>query len=209
MNEEQYNSLIKKQLEEHEDAFFSDIAQNRERTWDLIEYRLEKKRIIPLWFYYAAASLILLLGIGFLFKQEINLKNTEIVQLDKKLVELENRTVNGTIKIVEKTDTVNIISEKIIYVQLIKHDTVVKFDTITKLLTRVDTVFIKDEASELIAENENPNTNNTVNHERTDETEPIKKRKNRRFIFRFGTPKNNLGNNVKHEPLISLKTDLK
>ncbi len=209
MNDEQYNSLIKQQLEEHEDAFFSDIAQNKERTWDLIEYRLKKKRIIPLWLYYAAAFFILLLGIGFLFKQEINLKNTEIAQLDKKLIALENRTINETIRIIKKTDTVNVISEKIVYVQSVKHDTVVKFDTITKLLTQTDTVFIKDEASGLIAENEISNINNMLKQEGTDEIEPTKRRKNRRFIFRFGTPKNNLGNNVKYEPLISLKTDLK
>ena len=209
MNEEQYNSFIKKQLEEHEDAFFFDIAQDKDKTWDFIEYRLEKKRIIPFWFYYAAAFLILLLGIGFLFNQEINHKNTEIAQLDKKLIELENKSSNETIKIIEKTDTVNVIREKIIYVQSIKHDTVVKFDTVTKQLIQIDTVFIKEEAIELIAESKISNTNIAIDNEPEEEANQIKKKKNRRFIFHFGTPRNNFGNNVKHEMLISLKTDLK
>ena len=209
MNDEQYNSLIKKQLEENEETFFSDVEYNKNRTWNLIEHRLEKKKIIPLWFYYAAAFLILLFGISFLFRYEIKNKNTEIAQLNKKLIELENKNSIETIKIIEKTDTVNVINEKIVYVQSVKHDTIVKFDTITKMLTQTDTVFIKEEAFELIAENEISDTNTIVNNLLTEETNQIKKKKNRRFIFRFGTSKNNYGNNVKHEPLISLKTEFK
>lgn len=209
MNDEQYNSLIKRELDENEDAFFSDIAQNKDRPWDLIEYRLEKKRIIPLWLYYAAAFLILLLGIGFLFNQEMKLKNMEVAQLNEKLIEFKNRASNEKIKIIEKTDTVNVISEKIVYVQSVKHDTVMKFDTITKLLTQIDTVFIKEEAFELIAENEISNTNNTVNYELTEVADQIKKKKNRRFVFRFGRPASNNGNKVKTEPLISLRAELK
>ena len=209
MNDEQYNNLIKKELEENEGVFFSDIEHNRNRTWNLIEHRLEKKRIIPLWFYYAAASIILLFSVGFLFKQEINLKNTEIAQLDKKLIELENRTINETIKIIKKTDTINLVREKIVYVQSVKHDTIVSFDTITQLVTQIDTVFIKEETFELIAENEISKLNNLVYYSDNTTSNQIKKKKNRRFVFRFGRPVSNNGNKVKTEPLISLRTELK
>ena len=208
MNEEQYNSLIKKQLEENEDTFFSDIEHSKNRTWNLIEHRLEKKKIIPLWFYYAAAFLILLFGISFLFRYEIKNKNTELALLNKKITDLENNISDKTIKIIEKPDTVKLISKQIMYVQTIKHDTILMFDTINQLITKTDTVFIKEELPELIAENEIAKTNNIINNELTSSNKiNKKKKKNKRFTFRFGTPRNNYDNTVKETSLLSLKTE--
>lgn len=209
MNDEQYNDFIKKQLDENEEAHFSDVEHNKKRTWNLIEHRLKKKRIIPIWFYSAAAYIILLFGIGFLFNSEINDKNAEIAGLNQRIAKLEKQNVVKKVKIVTKTDTIRLVKDKLVYIPVIKHNTIIEHDTVIKLITQNDTVFIKDVIPELIAENKTLKSKNIVFNHDVITGNQIKKRKKKRFVFRFGIPGNNKGDRVQKESLISLKTELK
>ncbi len=207
MNDEQYNKLIKRGLEENEEVFFSDIKHNKNKTWNLIEHRLEKKRVIPLWFYNVAASVILLFGISFFFKYEMKIKNVKIVELNQKLAKLENQESREKIKIITKTDTIKLIKEKLVYVPVIEHNTIVKYDTIYQQITLTDTIFIKEKLPELIAKNEI--SKNLINNQNVNSNNQLKTKKKRRFVFRFGMFGNSNVEKVQNEPLLSLKTELK
>jgi len=207
MNDKQYNDFINKQLEENEEAHFSNVEHNKKRTWNLIEYRLKRKKIIPLWFYYAAASIILFFCVGFVFNSELKHKNNEIAILNSKIAEFEQNEIEK-VKIIKKTDTVILTKDKLIYIPVIEHDTVSINDTTVKLITQIDTIFIKEKLPELITENEISNPNILVDN-KLRESNQIKTKKKRRFVFRFGVPGKNNENRVQKEPLISLKTELK
>lgn len=209
MNDEQYNNLIKRELEENEEVFFSDIKHNKNRIWNLIEHRLEKKRIIPLWFYYAAASIVLLFGISFLFSYEMKLKSIEIAQLNKKLVKLENQKNKDRINIISKTDTIKLIKNKFVYVPVIKQNTIIEHDTIVRLITQIDTVFINETIPGLIVENEISKSDIAVFNNDITPSNKVKTKKKRRFVFRFGMLGNNIVGKVQKESLLSLKTELK
>ncbi|MEN8121458.1 MAG: hypothetical protein ABFS35_13990 [Bacteroidota bacterium] len=207
MNDKQYNDFIKKQLDENEETHFSDVEHNKNRTWNLIEHRLEKKRIIPLWFYYAAASIIMLFSLGFLFNYEIKLKNKEIAVLNQKVAEYKDQKREEKVKIIEKTDTLRLIKDKLVYIPVIKQNTIIKHDTIVKMITQTDTVFVKEKLPDLIAENEI--SDNSVNNQNISPNNQLKLKKKRRFVFRFGMFGNNNVNIEANEQLISLKTELK
>jgi len=207
MNDEQYNKLIKRGLEENEEVFFSDIEHNKNRSWNLIEHRLEKKKIIPIWFYSAAASIILLFGIGFWFNYKIELKNESIAVLNNQIIELKQENNKEIIKFVERTDTIKLTKDKLVYVPVIKYNTIVKYDTIFQQIIQTDTIFIKEKLPELIAENEI--SDNSINRQNINSNIQLKTKKKRRFVFRFGMFGNNTVDGVQKESLLSLKTELK
>ena len=147
-------------------------------------------------------------GIAALFNSEIHYKNTEIAGLNKQIEALKGQNVVENIKILRQTDTISLIEEKLVYVSAIKHDTIVKYDTIFKQITRVDTVFINEnKQEELIANNEILMEANNI--EIPSSNYQFKKKNKRRFVFRFGSLTNIRTNKVKEEPLLSLKTEFK
>jgi len=195
MNDEQYNKLIERQLRKNEDAYFADIERNKDLVWNRIEERMEKKKVIPLWIYFAAASVFLLFSIEFFFNKKIKFKDGEIYRLNvqiesqkkqiAKIKEPSYNTDNKQITIIKE-------HEQIVYLQKQSIDTIVLHDTITNLVIKNDTVFVQENNLEEIADNEIIKENNLAENKviTTDKGLP-KKNKSRRFIFLFGKLNNN------------------
>ena len=187
MNEKQYNDLIKNELEKNEDSFYSGIPMNKQKTWELIEYRLEKKKLIPLWFYYAVASLILLFGFNIFFSQKLNLKEKEIAGLKQQINILTKEKSKQVSQYIYQTDTVHIIKKQLVYVPEKQIKTIVVHDTITQLFVQTDTVYIEKQETELIA-SENSNLLNNQTDIEIQDTPKLKRKKRRNFIIRIGKP---------------------
>ncbi|NJO93100.1 MAG: hypothetical protein HC831_32170 [Chloroflexia bacterium] len=209
MKDEQYNQYIREQVKNSEDLHYSDIENNKNDVWNRIEGRLEKKKVIPIWIYAVAASIILLISFGFMFNQKITNKNYEIAllkaQLQSKDAELAaiSRTNYEVVKII---DTVKIVNEKVVYMPVKSYEKVVVHDTITNLVKLTDTIYInkqKEKAKYVVndikKEEEQNNQQELVN------STPVKKKKNRRFIFLFGKSKEET-NYDENERLITLRT---
>ena len=160
-DEQQYNEFIKEQIKNSEGLHYADIEQNKEEIWKRIEARMEKKKVIPLWFYSAAASIILLIGLGFIFNQRISDKNIEIARLKAELEVKDSRLANMkevNYKVIKLVDTVKIVNEKTVYLPVKSYEKVIVHDTITNLVKVTDTVFIKEEKKAQFVSNEKKNT---------------------------------------------------
>jgi len=204
-DEQQYNEFIKKQVKNSEDLHFSDIEQNKENVWDRIETRMEKKKVIPLWFYAAVASIILLIGLGSIFNQKLTNKNIEIASLKDELEVKDSRLAKideTKYKVMKLIDTVKIVNEKVVYLPVKSYEKVVICDTVTNVVKVIDTVYVhrKEEAKFVVNDIEEDNNQQiTVNSNR------VKKKKNRRFVFLFGKPKEET-NRSDNARLITLRT---
>jgi prefoldin subunit 5 len=208
MKDEQYNQYIREQVKNSEDLYYSDIENNKEDVWDRIEERLEKKKVIPIWIYIAAASIILLISFGFMFNQKITNKNHEIAllkaQLQAKDVELSSisKTNYEVVKII---DTVKIVNEKVVYLPVKAYEKVVVHDTITNMVKVTDTVYIKNQKEKAKFVVNDINKEGQNNQQMLVNSNPIKKKKNRRFVFLFGKPKEET-NQAENARLITLRT---
>ena len=206
-DEQQYNEFIQKQVKNSEELHYADIEHNKDQLWSRIEERLKKKKVIPLWFYSAAASFVLLMGLGLVFNQKILNKNIEIEKLQAEL-DAKNEKIatisNTSYEVVKIVDTVKIVNEKIVYLPVKSYEKVIVHDTIINTLKVTDTVYIhqQKEVAKFVVNDENEEQNNqqiTVN------TNPVKKKKNRRFIFLFGKQKEET-HQTENTRLITLRT---
>lgn len=210
MKDEQYNDYIKQQLKNSEEKHFSKIEHNQKDVWNRIDERLEKKKVIPLWIYSTAASIILLLSITFLFNKQVNKRNIEIAKLQT-LVEIQNKQLNklenNDIQVVKVVDTVKIVQEKLVYVPVKSIDTLVLRDTINQLVKLVDTVFINKPEENILAAN-NSNTNlNSKSKESTPNISTKKTRKKKRsLVFLIGNQRNKSAKSETNH-LVSLRTN--
>jgi len=190
MNDELYKDFIQNQLNENEDSYFADIKHDKNLLWN----RIDKNKIIPFWFYYAAATILLIIGMGFFFSIKMKYRDNEILKLqaqinwqNKKLSPNRQKSYNK----IQIVDTLKIVNEKIVYQTKQMIDTIVLHDTLTDLVIKKDTIFIINNPVEQIADNEMKADNiaikksempiNQVSH---------KKNREKRFIFLFGKPRN-------------------
>ncbi|MDF1548623.1 MAG: hypothetical protein P1P88_12430 [Bacteroidales bacterium] len=177
--------------------------------WEQIDERLKNKIIIPLWFYSAAAILILMLGFGYLISQQLDQKEQKIAKLQEQLEKQQNEITQLKMtdnQVIIKTDTVRIEQKEIVYIPVKTAETIVKHDTIINIVKVTDTVFIKEKSPLLYANNENkdelePDANLTTARSQDSKG----KNKKQRFIFLFGKPKSELPV-YESERLITLKT---
>ena len=197
MKDEQYNKYIQDQVNKNEDLHFSDIRHDKNAVWERIEGRLEKKRAIPLWFYSAAATIILLVSMGFVFNQKLNSKNIEIAQLKAQLEVQQNQLAKIETKMsqpLKQIDTVEVLKEKVVYLPVKAYKEVVKHDTINHYVVKTDTVFIKEPVKkQLLVKNEEKATIKNVEQNDIIKKEKAKN-KTRRFVFLFGKPKQETNN---------------
>jgi len=210
MKDKQYNDYIKQELQKHEEVYFAEIEHDKNAVWERIDEHLTKKKIIPLWFYTAAALILLLLGFGFIFYLQLERKDKQIFYLQAQLNEQQNeisRLKLSDNQIITKIDTVRVEHNAIVYVPVKMKEKIIEYDTITSIVKVMDTVFIKEKAPVLLAEKENEADaylvdNNTVN------VNELTKKKNRvrRFIFLFGRPKTEREPDYESERLITLKS---
>lgn len=206
-DEQQYNEFIREQVKINEELHYANIEQNKDDVWNRIEERLEKKKVIPLWFYSAAASFILFIGMGFIFQQKITDKNIEIAKLQAQLEAKDEKltSINNTkYEVVKIVDTVKIVNEKIVYLPVKTYEKMIVHDTVTNMVKVTDTVYIKQqkEKSKFVVNDikkEQNNQQTIVN------TNPENKKKNRRFMFLFGKPKEET-NQAENAKLITLRT---
>lgn len=206
MKDEQYNKYDQDRLNAAENQYFANIEHDKDSTWERIEERLKKKTVIPIWIYFAAASILLILGISFIFNQSLNHKNNEIAELKLKY-EIQKSSNNNPKSIKYQhinSDTVKIVQEKIVQIPVSSRDTLIIYDTISKIMVQKDTIFIREKNTgsknekKVLVSNKTFENQNIVNVN-------IKKKKERRFIFHFGKPKNESSNN--EEPgLFTLRT---
>jgi hypothetical protein len=208
MKEGQYHRFDQDSLNAAEDQYFANIRHDKELVWERIEESLTKKKIIPLWIYYAAASILMLIGIGTLFMYQLDKKNEEIARLKYHFKTLQAQKQD--LEIVQNTeykiDTILIHHEKLVSEPVTCRDTLVVHDTIRQMMVRNDTVYMKQAQQEGIAGNnflasEEVKTNPSIG------TNPKSKRKRgeRRFIFQFGKPKYEKSD-VAQQSLISFST---
>ncbi len=206
MKDEQYNQYIREQIKNSGDLHYSDIENNKDDVWDRIEERLKKKKVVPIWIY-AAASIILLISIGFIFNQKITNKNHEIAllkaQLQAKNAELTSIS-RTNYKVVKIIDTVKIVNEKVVYLPVKAYEQVIVHDTITNMVKVTDTVYVKNQ-KEKARFVKNDVTEEDNNQQILVNSGPIKKKKNRRFVFLFGKPKEE-NNPAENARLITLRT---
>lgn len=141
MNDEEYKQYIKNKLKNSEEDFFADKDFNSKETWDRIEQKIKSKKIIPLWFYYAAASFAALLTLGIYSTYIIKGKNTEIAVLKNNIKKTQNQNdkIQAEKEIIIKKDTVFLQKQQTEYEKQVQYDTVTKY--ITNTIT--DTFFIE------------------------------------------------------------------
>ena len=141
MNDEEYKQYIKNKLKNSEEDFFADKDFNSKETWDRIEQKIKSKKIIPLWFYYAAASFAALLTLGIYSTYIIKGKNTEIAVLKNNIQKTQNQNdkIQAEKEIIIKKDTVFLQKQQTEYEKQVQYDTVTKY--ITNTIT--DTFFIE------------------------------------------------------------------
>lgn len=197
MKDGQYNDYIKKQIENNEDAYYSQVVDDKQSTWDRIEERLETKKVIPLWVYSVAASVLILIGLVFVFNQRLNSKNVEIARLEALLEASKNQVAGQTPafaknQVVKLVDTVKIVQERIVYVPQQVLDTIVLHDTVNHVVTVKDTVFVNKKEPKLFVKNNVEETKKQAKNPNAVVSKVAlkKKRKMGRFIFLFGKPKN-------------------
>jgi hypothetical protein len=205
MKEEQYN--IEESLNAAENQYFANIKHNKDLVWERIDERMKKKKIIPFWIYYAAASILLLIGMYTIFKFKLDGKNNEIAGL-KNRIELQQSNIQLT-KITEsvkwKIDTVKILNEKIVGIPVQLFDTLIVHDTITKTLVKNDTIYINSDNTQKPEKNllvQDKISDNQINDTYFKDK---KKKRNRRFIFQFGKQQTE-NQNIELQNLISLGT---
>ncbi len=206
-DEQQYNEFIREQVKKNEEFHYADIEQNKGDVWNRIEERLEKKKVIPVWFYSAAASFILLIGLGFIFNQQIADKNIEIAKLKTQL-EAKNEklaSINTTnYEVVKIVDTVKIVNEKIVYLPVKTYEKLIVHDTITNMVKVTDTVYVnqqKNKAKFIVNDIKKEQNNQQI----LVNTNTVKKNKNRKFMFFFGKAKEE-SNRAENARLITLRT---
>jgi hypothetical protein len=205
MKEEQYN--IEESFNAAENLYFASIRHNKDLVWEKIEDRMKKKKIIPYWIYYAAASILLLISMYTIFKFKLDGKNSEIASLKGKIdLQQANIQLTKIKKSVEcRIDTVKILNEKIVGLPVQLFDTLVVHDTITKTLVKRDTIYInsdqvkKPENNLLVQENISDNQIHDTYFKNK------KKNRNRRFIFQFGKQQTE-NQNIELQSLITLGT---
>ena len=190
MKEELYNQDNRESFIAAENDFFATIRHDKDQVWERIDDRLEKKKAIPFWYYSIAASFLIFVSIGIIFIQQIKEKNRQIEKLQVQLYINENKQFEAEIPVDKTEKQSNIIEvkqEKIIYRNLIITDTVVLRDTITKKVIERDTVYVQENKALYIADM--PIKEEVKLYEKyysaSNQTNPAKK-KNRRFIFKFG-----------------------
>lgn len=209
MKDEQYNEYIRRQLKENEEKHFSEVGHNKNAVWEQIDERLKKKTVIPLWFYSAAAFIILMVGLGFIFSQQLNNKEQEIGYLKEQLEKQQNEIAQ--IKTIDKQviirkDTAVIEQKEIVYIPVKTRETIIKHDTVIKFVKVTDTIFIKENTPSLIAESEDKDELKLADNKAiTINNESKQNKKRNRFIFLFGRPKTDV-HPYESERLITLKT---
>lgn len=210
MKNEQYNEFIQKQLDDNEERYFADIEHNKNAVWEKIEERLEKKKIIPLWFYSIAALILLLVGFGFIFYLQLERKDRQIFYLQSQLSMQQNelsRLKMSDNQVITKIDTVRVEHKAIVYVPVKMKEKIIEYDTITSVVKVTDTVFIKEQAPALLAEKENEKDAYLVDNNIVNVNELTKKKNRvRRFIFLFGRPKTDREQDHESERLFTLKS---
>lgn len=210
MKNEQYNEFIQKQLDDNEERYFADIEHNKNAVWEKIEERLEKKKIIPLWFYSIAALILLLVGFGFIFYLQLERKDRQIFYLQSQLSMQQNelsRLKMSDNQVITKIDTVRVEHKAIVYVPVKMKEKIIEYDTITSVVKVTDTVFIKEQAPALLAEKENEKDAYLVDNNIVNVNELTKKKNRvRRFIFLFGRPKTERQPDYESERLFTLKS---
>ena len=203
MKEKLYNEYINRLIKDSEDDFFSEIEHNKNKTWELIEHRLEKKKIIPLWFYYAAALIILFFGITNFYKIQIDKKDRTITELTKQIALLANNKQTEQVKYISKVDTISIVKNKKIYIHIAQKDTLFVHDTVFQEITLRDTVYIKEKKTNIITKN----NIDKIQHNKQIEPMNIKKRK--RFKFLFGKPDFSKNTSETAPQFLSFRTGIK
>jgi len=206
MKEGQFSNYSHQDIDNAENQYFENIKHDKDLVWERIEVRLKKRKIIPLWFYYAAASILIMLSMGTIFKYKLDDKNQEIAALKNPLY--THMSINQATKIEKyiewKTDTIKIINQKIVSIPVQTTDTLFVHDTITCFLVKNDTIYInklekKTEKNLLVQENISDNQiveQNSITK---------KKKRNKRFVFQFGKSQTE-SLNIEPQSLISLKT---
>jgi len=194
MSDEQYNKLINKQLQESEEVYFADIENDKELVWDRIEVRLSERKAIPFWIYSAAAAVLLIMGLGFIFNLQLRYKNNEISKLQLQLKTQQSLLKRIQLPVyyaVNYTDTINKWHKNFIYSTVQTKDTIFYHDTITNLVNLTDTVFIKENEVKQIADNVIKEEKEFNDNKVITENQKLKKKaRNRRFIILFGKPDN-------------------
>jgi len=202
MKEEQSENL-KEDIKSAENQYFANIKHDKDQVWDRIEKRLKKNKTIPFWIYYAAASILLVLSMGFVFNQSILSKNKEIAELKLKF---ESRDKNAILIQYPrykhfKLDTIQTVKERLVQVPVNLHDTLYIYDTIQNIVVQMDTVYIRERKKEDKLMVENQIQDNKYLENGTD----LKKKRNRRFIIQFGKPKTET-TNTEQQSLLTLRT---
>jgi hypothetical protein len=203
MKEVQFNQ---KDFNKAEEQYFRNIMHNKDMAWERIEERLKKRKIIPIWIYYAAASIFLVFGISIFYSQSLNRKNQEIAQLKLKFETQKFDTINTEVFKHQHNniDTVKIVQEKIVQIPVNLRDTLIIYDTISKIMVQKDTIFIKEKNTGHKNENKVLVSNNVLENQ-VIEGNNVKKKREKRFIIRFGKPK--IESSDKEEPsLFTLRT---
>lgn len=205
MKDEQYNN--EESLDAAENQYFASIKHNKDLVWERIDERMKKKKIIPFWIYYAAASIILLIGMYTIFKFKLDDKNNEIAGLINRIeLQQSNNQLTKIVKSVKlKIDTVKILNEKIVGIPVQLFDTLVVHDTITKTLFKKDTIYINSDITQKPEKNllvQDKISDNQINDTYFSNK---KKKRNRRFIFQLGKQQTE-NQNIELQSLISLGT---
>jgi hypothetical protein len=208
MKDGQFNNYSQENIDVAENLYFANIQHDKDLVWDRIENRLKKKKIIPLWYYYAAASVIIILCFSWFFHMSIEKKNNEIAQL-KKGLESNSKNQKMVEKIVylePKIDTVKIINEKVSHVIINKYDTVLVRDTVPTFIVKKDTIYIKEKNEGNKMDKKALVINEyTENQKYTSNNISQKKKKEKRFIFKFGKTSTESSAN-EPQSLLTLKT---
>lgn len=200
MKDMEYKDIIKQKLHIDENDFISNSNYNKNMVWDRINSDKKVKKIIPIWLYYAAASIAVVLLFNFWTFNTIQNKNTEILVLKNEIEKNKSIKEKNIIKYVHETiiDTVFVEQQVVKYLTKTKYDTIkiTEFIATKELKTIHDTIYIIKyinniiEDKEIIALNDSVQINNKVLFARIKNfTNNLKKNSKRDKInFRFFKP---------------------